>query len=245
MMTDPADPAGLTPYTNASWLPFNAHLFTYVVVQAAFYFLFIVSQSQFPWFIYPLLGWGIGIYCHFVCKVIFRTGYRALVCHTGTYIIVVAMLMITNYFTSPFPWALIPAAAWMIGVVAHWAAFFGPVGKKGFFVLFCLSVYFSLVSLSLFYLFQNVWLLTPLFFIVWMFGISILCMVGKRPSDPLEPFAVDADTYGTTTQETVVVQPAECVHDTFYPAVTPAVEGQLVYDYGHHPDRSVFVNEPF
>jgi hypothetical protein len=43
---------------------FRNHLFIYVLVNASLWVIWAVTGGGFPWPIFPLLGWGIGLAAH-------------------------------------------------------------------------------------------------------------------------------------------------------------------------------------
>ena len=43
---------------------FLIHLMMYVVVNAGLVLIWAVSERGYPWFLWPLLGWGVGILAH-------------------------------------------------------------------------------------------------------------------------------------------------------------------------------------
>lgn len=43
---------------------FYTHLFTYIVVNIVLIGINLTSSPETIWFIYPLLGWGIGVAAH-------------------------------------------------------------------------------------------------------------------------------------------------------------------------------------
>jgi hypothetical protein len=46
---------------------FFVHLLTYVVVNAALVVIWLMtSPGGYPWFIWPLFGWGVGLTFHFL-----------------------------------------------------------------------------------------------------------------------------------------------------------------------------------
>jgi hypothetical protein len=46
---------------------FFVHLLVYVVVNAALSIIWLLTTSPgYPWFIWPLFGWGIGLVFHFL-----------------------------------------------------------------------------------------------------------------------------------------------------------------------------------
>ncbi len=46
---------------------FSPHLLTYIVVNAGLFFIWLMTDSGgYPWFIWPIFGWGIGLIFHFL-----------------------------------------------------------------------------------------------------------------------------------------------------------------------------------
>ena len=43
---------------------FYIHIVTYVVVNAVLLIINLVSSPEYCWFIWPLMGWGIGLVIH-------------------------------------------------------------------------------------------------------------------------------------------------------------------------------------
>lgn len=43
---------------------FFIHLLIYLVINAMLFVIWAVTGSQFPWFVFPLAGWGIGLLFH-------------------------------------------------------------------------------------------------------------------------------------------------------------------------------------
>lgn len=131
-----------------------AHIGSYVGVNALLFFINMTTSPGFPWFLFPLFGWGIGTLNHINevkrkqdavrhlealpnlnrqgLKLLqeyerARTGFSAHVVSTvGTS----ALLAMINIVTSPgFPWALIPIAAMGIGMIGHVASYPGKMRK--------------------------------------------------------------------------------------------------------------------
>lgn len=46
-------------------LGFYIHLAVYSVINVILFFIWW-STSGFPWFVLPLLGWGVGLFAHFL-----------------------------------------------------------------------------------------------------------------------------------------------------------------------------------
>ena len=43
---------------------FYTHLVVYVIVNILLVVVWLLSGTSFPWFVFPLVGWGIGIFFH-------------------------------------------------------------------------------------------------------------------------------------------------------------------------------------
>ncbi|MGI2335715.1 MAG: 2TM domain-containing protein [Dehalogenimonas sp.] len=50
---------------------FFVHLLTYIVVNTAILLIWMMSGAGYPWFIWPLFGWGIGLTFHFLSVWVF------------------------------------------------------------------------------------------------------------------------------------------------------------------------------
>ena len=56
---------------------FKYHLFSYLLVNTFLWILWFISSgrntyaSAFPWPLYPMLGWGIGLFSHYVGAYVF------------------------------------------------------------------------------------------------------------------------------------------------------------------------------
>ena len=58
---------------------FFIHLAVYIIINTLLVFIWLMTGAGFPpWFIYPLLGWGIGLLFHFLGVFVFsrRTGWE-------------------------------------------------------------------------------------------------------------------------------------------------------------------------
>jgi hypothetical protein len=44
---------------------FYAHLVPFVMVNLFLFIIFVTTGSDFPWFLFPLFGWGIGLASHY------------------------------------------------------------------------------------------------------------------------------------------------------------------------------------
>lgn len=52
-------------------LGFYIHFTVYVAVNTLLFFIWLLSTKGFPWFLFPLGGWGIGILFHFLSTFVF------------------------------------------------------------------------------------------------------------------------------------------------------------------------------
>ena len=53
---------------------FYSHLMVYIVVNAALIGIWYFTRSTYPWFIWPLAGWGIGLIFHGLDVFMFHRG---------------------------------------------------------------------------------------------------------------------------------------------------------------------------
>ncbi|MFW6292138.1 MAG: 2TM domain-containing protein, partial [Spirochaetota bacterium] len=159
-LKEPAPPSGYDPLVedykdHAANLAekeksgFRAHLISYVGVNAGLFFIWSMSMfGGFPWFLIPLLAWGIGVASHYVGVKdrvqesreldrseglsreqlrIYRkysknrSAWRGhLVSNAATG----AFLIVLNLITSPgFMWSLFPVAFMGIGLLSHLPAY--------------------------------------------------------------------------------------------------------------------------
>lgn len=133
---------------------FRTHFITYLAVNGFLFFLNMTTGVAFPWFLFPLGGWGIGIITHFnsvrqllkqkeeldTMPELTPTQLRLLKrihklessfsSHLVSNIAVALFLFMINMITSPgFPWFLFPTAGMGIGVISHWASYSGKKRK--------------------------------------------------------------------------------------------------------------------
>jgi hypothetical protein len=52
---------------------FYTHLIVYVVVNVVLFLIWFFTSRGFPWFVFPLGGWGIGIIFHFLGVFVFNS----------------------------------------------------------------------------------------------------------------------------------------------------------------------------
>ncbi len=50
---------------------FFSHLSAYVAVNVLLIIIWAVTGAGFPWFLFPLCGWGIGLFFHFMNVFVF------------------------------------------------------------------------------------------------------------------------------------------------------------------------------
>ncbi|MBN1217981.1 MAG: pentapeptide repeat-containing protein [Anaerolineae bacterium] len=112
------------------WRGFLQHLGPYVMVIGALGIINALT-SDYPWFLYPAVGWGIGLSIHFWNSAIrsipnLSDKWRGLLDHLSAYVSVIGALGIINALTTDYPWFLFPAAGWGIGLAIHlWNALIG------------------------------------------------------------------------------------------------------------------------
>ena len=53
---------------------FYIHLGTYIVINAALVIIWALSGAGYPWFVWPLFGWGVGLIFHFLSVFVFDKG---------------------------------------------------------------------------------------------------------------------------------------------------------------------------
>jgi hypothetical protein len=86
----------------------------------------LITSPEFPWFLFPALGWGIGLGIHFWNVLMSFTAqemsrrWRGFFHHLGPYLVVIGALAMINLIASPeFFWFLFPAVAWGVGLGIH------------------------------------------------------------------------------------------------------------------------------
>ena len=55
---------------------FLVHLSVYIVVNIALIIIWALTGAGFPWFVFPLAGWGIGVIFHFLGVFVFDRGTK-------------------------------------------------------------------------------------------------------------------------------------------------------------------------
>ncbi|MCG8570567.1 MAG: 2TM domain-containing protein [Spirochaetes bacterium] len=124
---------------------FRSHFITYSIIMICLFAINILTSPLYPWFLFPLGGWGIGIVAHLftvfssnkqlrqlnrIPPTITENQYRLIrkiqkneegfIAHLGSYIGVNAFLIMVNVITfgGSF-WFVLPMLGWGIGLVAH------------------------------------------------------------------------------------------------------------------------------
>ena len=109
---------------------FWTHLSIYLIINACLAALNLYSQPEKIWFIWPLIGWGIGVGAHGLAlyleaksqthSVLATPEARAFVSHLFVYVSVNALLAYINLSTSPENlWFYWPLLGWGLGVFLH------------------------------------------------------------------------------------------------------------------------------
>lgn len=136
---------------------FRSHLITFAAVNCGLFMLNMMTSSGFPWFLFVLGGWGIGIASHWGNKyisalnlkdiesldsmtddeveelIMFHKSRSAFYTHVISNTAVALYLIMINVITSPaFLWALIPTAAMAVGVASHWGQYTNKLRKNNF-----------------------------------------------------------------------------------------------------------------
>ena len=133
---------------------FRGHLISFIAVNGMLFFINMFTGGSFPWFLFPLGGWGIGLVSHMnsvrlllkqkeeldkmpeltppqlkILKKIHKmeNGFSG---HIVSNIAVILFLFMINMITSPgFPWFIFPAVGMGIGIVTHWLNHAGKIRR--------------------------------------------------------------------------------------------------------------------
>ena len=80
-MTDAFERAAKRELVDYQKLGFRVHLFVYVAVQALLIATWAITsrgeEGSFPWFLFPLFGWGIGLAAHYAVYSVISRARRA------------------------------------------------------------------------------------------------------------------------------------------------------------------------
>lgn len=111
---------------------FYGNLTAYVLVIPFLIWIYYITNSDFPWVVFPIVGWGIGVTMHglevfsyhpFLSKDLDKARRKKLKGFYGNltaYVLVIPFLTWINYITNTgFPWIIFPTVGWGIGVAVH------------------------------------------------------------------------------------------------------------------------------
>lgn len=113
---------------------FIVHLILFMLVMGGLAAINFSFTPKTVWFVYPLIGWGIGLILHFLFGVAWAVDtmsetsaewknkglMRVFVVHLIVYLAVNGLLLYINLNHSPqMLWVLFPAVGWGIGVILH------------------------------------------------------------------------------------------------------------------------------
>jgi len=109
------------------WREFLAHLGPYIIVIGALGLINVLTDpGGYLWFLWPAMGWGVGLAFHLFSiltdEIKDRTGkWHSFVEHAGSYLIIMGLLVTIYLMTNPggYPWFLWPAGAWGAAVAIH------------------------------------------------------------------------------------------------------------------------------
>lgn len=111
--------------TDQKWRSFLSHLGSYVIIIGMLAGINLVTSSDSLWFLWPALGWGVGLAFHLWGLILgampnLSRKWRSFASHFGSYAIIISMLAIINLMTDHNSlWFLFPALGWGVGLVFH------------------------------------------------------------------------------------------------------------------------------
>src|SRR5699024_9514442 len=92
-----------------------------------------MSKTEFPWVVFPIVGWGIGVIIHGLEVYDYqpflneetnkekRKKLKDFYANLTAYLLVIPFLAWINYITySEFLWVIFPMIGWGIGIGIHW-----------------------------------------------------------------------------------------------------------------------------
>ena len=127
-------------------LSIKIHFFLYLLGNSLLVLINLLTLSYYFWFLFPLLGWFIGLTMHVVAYCLYAKGVypmakRAVILHFFAYLTVNLLLFaidtnVMHYFTfGSLRWAYYPAIFWGVGLLLHIIVYFtyfsGSVIEKG------------------------------------------------------------------------------------------------------------------
>lgn len=106
----------------------RAHWIAFLAVNSFLLLLNLLFGYYYPWHLFPLLSWGIGIGIHsavyYIRNHIPSPYDRRLYVHFAVFLIVNAFFLAINLLTSPrYLWFIWPMISWGIGLAEHYVAY--------------------------------------------------------------------------------------------------------------------------
>ncbi len=101
------------------------HLMAYLSINAMLIWINLELTPQYLWFVWPLLGWGIGLCLHGLVLIMpDQKGNKGFYIHLTVFLFTNALLIFTNLYTSPeYIWFKFPLVAWSALLIFHkWQA---------------------------------------------------------------------------------------------------------------------------
>jgi len=120
---------------SGKWRGFLGHLGPYIIVIGMLGVINLLTSPDYPWVIWPALGWGVGLAFHLMGIVLSEMKqvskkWRGFAGHFGSYAIIMGLLLAIYLMTDPggYPWFIWPALGWGTAVALH---FFSTVMASG------------------------------------------------------------------------------------------------------------------
>ncbi len=126
----------------------HSHLVTYIAVNLGLFLLNMMTSSGYPWFLFVVGGWGIGVASHWGERlvafknlqdindnpnitdtelenlIIYHKSRKNFMLHIISNASVAIYLLMINLLTSSgFMWSFIPIIGMAVGVASHWGQF--------------------------------------------------------------------------------------------------------------------------
>lgn len=118
---------------SGKWRGFLGHLGPYATVITGLGIINLLT-SDYPWFIWPAMGWGVGLAFHLLGILLSEMKHlggkwRSFLSHFGSYAIIMSLLVGIYLMTDPggYPWFIWPALGWGMAVAFH---LFGTIAGK-------------------------------------------------------------------------------------------------------------------
>lgn len=113
---------------------FIVHFVVYILVILGLVGINYTFTPDFPWWLFPAIGWGLGVLIHFLFAVVWAQDdqaeakaewkkhglMRGFIIHLLAYLAGNSLLLVVNLNYNPQTlWVLYPIAGWGIGVILH------------------------------------------------------------------------------------------------------------------------------